>query len=258
VDYDGSSALIGYRNQAVEGSYSFRQSEKNSYSFSISATKYKPSRSVASAITGLTIPIGFEFASVPAISNLTNSYQLNLSVSRAFSSTINGSLSIGLSKSENTLVRNATQFEKDVLLFPAIVDTVTESRLATYNASLSKRYELGSVSAFISNSHKPSSNGSLNESSQMGVSINHMLSSKLNMEAGIKGVSSKSESTTVSVGRKYYDLNMGLSWRLTRQWHLDADYRYRQQKNDTATASAESNKVAISLRYSWLKMAMSR
>lgn len=261
VDYSGSTSLIDYRYQTLSGTYLIRQSEKNQFSFSLNASRYRPADGVLGAIDYVLDPfgnrIGLTNVIVPA-TNKTDSYGFYIGASRDFSETLKGSLSVGLSESENTQLYNSTQFQRDEYGDPAVVNTVINSTLTTVNASLSKEFELTTLTANFSNSNKPSSNGVLNESTELGINIKRKLTPKLQGVFDLKAIRSKNELLNGNLDRDYYSTSLQAHWQLTKWWRMIADYRYRYQKYDTATDSADSNKFMVSLRYTWPKMAVSR
>lgn len=263
VDYSGSTSLIDYRYQTLSGTYLIRQSEKNQFSLSLNASRYRPADGVLTATDYVYDPFGnkipglLTYVSVPA-TNQTDSYGFYIGASRDFSETLKGSLSVGLSKSENAQMYNSTAFEISELGQPASVNTVINSTLTTVNASLSKEFELTTLTASFSNSNKPSSNGVLNESTELGVNIKRKITPKLQGVFDLKATSSKNELLSGTLDRKYYSTSLQAHWQLTKWWRMIADYRYRYQKYDTATDSADSNRFMVSLRYTWPKMAVSR
>jgi hypothetical protein len=58
--------------------------------------------------------------------------------------------------------------------------------------------------------------------------------------------------------RTYYTIEPGLRWKLALQWSLDGSYRYRRQKYDNSSATAESNAVFVAISYAWPRIAASR
>lgn len=137
-----------------------------------------------------------------------------------------------------------------------VINSVTESTLTTLEASLTKYYELTSITVTLNNSLKPSSNGTLNESASAEFDIKYDISSRLKLSGNLKATSIQTQTT--SLDRDFYIASLGAKWNLTKWWRLGADYRYRQQKYDLASDSIDSNRVSITLAYTWPKKSISR
>ena len=285
VDYNGSTSHTDYQYHSLVGSYLFRQSEKNQYSISLVASRYDPNHRAQTYIGENCIgslfgghctnndgdrdpeePIIVEEAF--ATSNITDSIGFHLGVSRNFSQTLIGNVKIGLTRSENTLIRDATPFETDhadeftfmtpTAVSTGIINTVTESTLTTLEASLTKNYELTSIVATLKNSLKPSSNGTLNESASAELEVEHEMSSRLKLSANLKADSNQTQGSTSVLDRDFYTASLRASWQLSKWWRLGANYRYRQQKYDASSGSIDSNRVAVTLAYAGPKKSISR
>ncbi|MCK4952019.1 MAG: outer membrane beta-barrel protein [Gammaproteobacteria bacterium] len=282
ADYNGSTSHTDYQYHSLVGSYSFRQSEKNQYGITLLATRYDPNSTDIAFIDyncnanllaafNICIPdpaFGFAVGSVPATSNITDSVGFNLGITRNFSQTLSGNVSIGLTRSENTLVRDATQFEIDnaaefgditpTVVSTGIINKVVESTLTTLEASLTKNYELTSITVRLNNSLRPSSNGSLNEITDAALDIKHNISQRLKLSGNLKATSSQTQNETTSLNRDYYTAGLKATWNLTKWWRLGAEYLYRQQRYDIVSDSTDSNQFTITLNYAGLKKSISR
>lgn len=265
VDYNGSTTLVDYKNQQVTGTYSYQLSEKDSVRFSVYTTRYEPNNTDVSIISANDFSSGrpFEVENVPAINN-TDTVGFSVGGSRNFSQTLQGSLYVGLRRSERTLNRDASEFEKanPVLtglagvITNGVVNQVTETTTTTLDLSLSKRFELTNVRLNVSNTLSPSSNGALNESTQVGMNIDREISPKLDLKGEFQFISNNS--TNDALDRKYYSANFRAIWRFSRGLELSARYTYRQQKFDAAADSTDSNLISISLAYAWPRISVSR
>ena len=63
---------------------------------------------------------------------------------------------------------------------------------------------------------------------------------------GFEGSSTTDEGTS-----RYTSINPSVSWRLTEDWSLDADYRFRYRLFDDSGGNASSNSVFLTLQYSF-------
>jgi opacity protein-like surface antigen len=59
------------------------------------------------------------------------------------------------------------------------------------------------------------------------------------------------DSTTDENSTRYTSVRPGVSWQLTEDWSLDAEYRFRYRLFDDDGGSATSNAVFLTLQYNF-------
>lgn len=82
--------------------------------------------------------------------------------------------------------------------------------------------------------------------------VNHYLSQKVSLGAGVSAYRTDSlSSQTVNFNNvDYAQLRALLTWKVTRTWRIDFDYRYNYLKRNDLGTDANSNQIDIWLRYS--------
>jgi len=146
----------------------------------------------------------------------------------------------------------------------------TKTNGTVYSASISKRLEKGSLSATLSRSATPNSNGQLLDSNQLRLNgvyrLTEMLQSSLRIQYSenevIVSEFGRSADNAVSredsnVKQKFFRITPRISWQFLREWRLAGEYRYAKNKN-RAQDTATQNAVYLTLSYVPTKLSISR
>lgn len=222
LDYDGNVAsLRDYRYQNVSGAWIWSMNERDKLTLLLNAYDYETLDSLTSVKTDGT--------------------GLRGGIDHNFTETMAGSLHVGLSSSTNNIggVKRGTDN-------PYIL------------AELSNKTELSKYSIRLKTSLSPSGAGQVNQSDRLDFRLSHRWSEKATPYLNISGIRNKINSGASITDRKYYNVQPGLSWKLTKQWDLSGSYRYVRQKYDSASGTADSSQFFISLIYKWLPRSVSR
>jgi hypothetical protein len=144
----------------------------------------------------------------------------------------------------------------------------TKTSGTVYNASITKRLEKGSLSATLSRSTRPDSNGRLLDSNQLRLKGVYRLTEMLQLSLPIQyfdnetivnvfGRSADNRITQEQSKQKLFRITPRISWQFQREWRLAGEYQYARNQNrqqDTATRNA----VYLTLSYVPLKFSISR
>lgn len=165
--------------------------------------------------------------------NEADTVQLLAGVRRQFSETLRGSFAAGASRTTASLSTGDQR----------------SSGLVTV-ASLRQQSELSTLEGVVSRDVTPSGAGRALRTDQFRVWWSRRLSpeTELVFEAqlfrnrDLEGVNRSSD-------RRYYEVSPQLRWRWLENMYIVGSYRYRKQKFDLGTESAESNAVFLGLSY---------
>ncbi len=230
VIYDDSdqTGLLDYRSHAARGSLFHVLDELTQLSATLTYTHYK----------------------VRDTNSKANDYGIQVGASRAFSETLDASLAVGgratTSEARNEFGNRVSDTNYGFLL----------------NASLEKRFERTTLKGRALRELRPTGSGRLIDSRSVGVDLRHRLSERLTFF--LDTVVFRNETNNNSFNRDndeqrtYLSVQPRLRWRLTRWWDIVGSYRYRYQKYDERSDSADSNAFFVYVTYNWPRESVAR
>lgn len=234
-----SSGLVDYTYHTLEADWLYQMSVKDQLSMTASYSRF---------VTG-------------THSYTANTVGLQGGLTHSFSETLQGTLQLGVNQTRSVTNSPTTL----VCLFPgfciplAIPNSVTHSSLVpVLSASLSKQFESGTLTGTASRQEQPTGNGSLVETDQLGLNASRSFSETLVGSANAAVYRSSYIGNAVATANsRYYTLGLGLNWRMSERWKLDAGYRYASSAYQNSTVTATSNLVYATVSYAW-PVSMSR
>jgi hypothetical protein len=137
------------------------------------------------------------------------------------------------------------------------VDTTS----AVYSASLTKTLEAGSISASLSRSSSPGSNGDLLDATSLGITCNY--NSTETVESSLKIQYSQNQTIAGRNGqldlqnKTFLRVTPRVTWNWLREWSLSGEYQYAEVGRGTG-GTATRNAIYVTLIYHPLKSALSR
>lgn len=227
TSYEDGAGLVDYRFQVLSGGVFHRLSERNQLNFEVRGSRFNAS------------DIGTE----------TDAYEILAGISRVFSETSRGSLQIGAVRSSS-----ATEQRFGPLLLTRD-DSATGSLL---NMQAEREFEVTRLSFSAKRQLMPSGGGRLNLSDQVSVTLRRRLAPTVEGLIEATGLRNRATEGDSSTDRDFYSARSGLYWSLNNWWRLGTTYEYVRQKYDNAEDSAASNRVLVSLAYTWPKKAIAR
>ncbi len=180
-----------------------------------------------------------------------NNIGIQAGISRAFSPTTEGELSVGVRSTETTI--------RQVFLGVIEVVDITTDNGGTINGKLTKRWPQTQLTAQLSRGVEPSGSGFAQLRDRLSIDVVMRLSERLSSSLSILGLRSESlNAGEGGVDRDYYSVAPRLRWRIDPRMRLSAGYRYRYQKYDDQANPATENAVDIKIDYSWRRQSASR
>lgn len=225
-----------------------------------------------SALTQLQVGVTGSRFKVPANGIRSNSWGLQVGATHQFSERLSGSLSVGRQVSLTSADRNNVLTGYDPVCFAffgpikacAIYSNIhqhTRTAGLTVAGALTWKDELDTYQLSVDRATTPSGLGQLTESDTVRASVRRHLREHLIATLSLYGLRSRALSgaqvATTYANRTYVAVTPGLEWDLTRYWRLHATYAVRRLQVQNQT-SAVSNRVVLSIQYTWPKFAMSR
>ena len=266
VKYDEHINLNDYTSQRVGGALQYQLSERDQVTVSAnySVVEYAP---IIRQLTGVSVlsispPIISLGSGADALVNESSTSSVQAGVTRQFSETLRGSLSLGRRSTVSSASHACTSCFTTGFTPINTFTSETSGSGSSFSATLEKTFDAAKVSGFASRDANPSGSG-LVETDRFGVSLNRNLTEKLTGYFDAIAYRTKYIGVTAP-GSRYYTVEPKLNWRFTERWTLDAGYRYARYEpdsdaNSTAVADAiTSNAVYLNLAYNWPKMAVSR
>lgn len=145
---------------------------------------------------------------------------------------------------------------------PVRADTQVENTSAVYTASVTKTLETGSLSAALSRSSSPSSNGELLDATRLVLSGNYNLSETLHTSLRIQYI--ENDTLVSQAGfmpgqgtETFFRVTPKVGWRWRRDWELAGEYQYVNNE-DPGRGTATRNAFYITLNYQLPKRSVSR
>lgn len=207
----GGTGLVEYKEHLVSGTYTRQLTEQNSASLTANAIRYRP-------VTG---------------TSESDTAQVLVGISRRFSETLRGAFAVGGSE---TTQKNLGVEDK--------------STGVVLRAELEQKSEISQLDTVISRDIAPSGIGQSVQSDQLRIRwlrktspvVDFVLEGQVLRNQVIEG-------SDPSVDRRYVEVGPSLRWHWLENWVLSTGYRYRVQKYDAASDSADSNAVFLGVTY---------
>ncbi len=182
----------------------------------------------------------------PDRDNDTDSIGANVSLIRDFDDQLQGTASVGYISSDFQFVDNNIAVDDD--------DTA-----ALFTLGLQRRFETGSWRAEISRTVNPGGSGFLTQRDQFRLQVNKRFSETWNGRFIARAFTNESLDETITrVNRDYFRLDAGLVWRFTEKVSLDGQYSFIFQDYEDRLDNADSNQLAVTVRYTGLRRGTSR
>ncbi len=195
----------------------------------------------------------------------TDTRNLNLGVSNAFSERLSASASIGARRSKTkATVSIPVPVPGLEFLFPFIsdqieVDTHQETRGTTYDGSLRYNGEINSIEVSVNRDVAPSSSGFVAEKDAYDISYSHRISERLRTFLTVSAIRSRTDGgTTTQNDGDRLNVQPRAEWRFTRDWTLGARYSYRRTELEQDDAKRDSNSFFLYAIYRWPELSISR
>ena len=189
----------------------------------------------------------------PQTRSRTRSYAAQITYSRQFSETLNGSAAFGLIHSRFKFLQFTPPFGPFVT-----VEASATGKLFQFN--LEKDWETSKLKASLTRNVSPSGRGSQSTTDELMLKGSHSLSETLSGRIELRYSERKAEGDAINpaLDSTLTSASANLRWRFSPYWSLVGGYRYYRTKFTTATSAADSNALMLTLRYDGDKYALSR
>lgn len=205
------ASLVGYKENIVSGSYTHQLSEKNSASIAVNAIRYRPDNSFAEADTT----------------------QLLAGLNRKFSETLRGSFAVGGSRTTQSL---------------AGVDDSASG--VVFRADLEQKSEISQLDTVLSRDVAPSGIGRTLSTDQFRIRWSRKTAPTVDFVLDGQTIRTRVlEGDDPTIDRRYLDIGWSFQWHWLEHWAVSGGYRYRRQKYDADTNTADSNAVFLGVTY---------
>ncbi len=180
------------------------------------------------------------------IDRTTDSLALTVGYSKAFSETLDASLSVG----------GVTSTSKGS---PFGLSLTSDSTGWVFDLEVSKRFEKTRVDFRSSQTRTPTGQGRLVERTDAFVGITYDFDPFWSADFGALAFRNRSlgEATTRS-DVNVVTVDIGVIRRLTRHWSISGSYRYRRREEERTSLTAESNAIFLTITYTGDRFSMSR
>lgn len=188
----------------------------------------------------------------------SDTYGMQIGTDYEFSTTLAGSLLVGQRKTTRSTVSRDWDWlrgEERKL----VQDDITETG-DLYKLKLSNKWERTTLEFSADRTVTPSSDGRLNESDQVNLTINHRVTELATVSLAVYGLRQKNliKEQDRQTGREYYQIRPAYNWRISRHFWGTLSYLYRWQKWNDDENYAESSMVKITFVYKMPKYGPSR
>jgi len=134
---------------------------------------------------------------------------------------------------------------------------------SVYSASITKLLERGELSASLSRSSNPSSDGELLDTTRLILAGKHKFSEKLSSSLTVEYSNAETISRVANNSRKtdedFFRLRPRLAWKWHRNWKLAAEYEYVENEDKRRDAgTARRNAFYLTLSYQHPRISISR
>lgn len=192
----------------------------------------------------------------PQTEGETDSIGFQAGFERAFTETLSGRVAVGAIHSE-------FEFLERIIIPPFIFVRPAESddTGVLLDFSLTKRFEVSSVTVSYVSSVSPSGRGAQQSQDRWKLLGNYRINERLTALLDVEYLVSESQSAGVgspALDRTYWRAEPRLRWRWTENWSVVGAYRYVNQEYDTAPDAADSNAVTVSLVWAGDRSSISR
>ncbi len=206
-----NTALFDYQNHSLSGTYSYGITERSQITNTLGMTRYR----------------------ADLINRDYDSFRFMLGLRYKYSETASGHFQVGRQQSSYT--GSNEDGDRENYLF---------------RISGEKRTGLTKFSARLSRSTFASGAGDVVNSDELSFNMTRELSEKMRFSLRMRAFQNESlRSDNPGANRRYMSIAPTLGWQITRQWSANVSYRYRRQKRDTDSYSAEGNTVYLSVNY---------
>ncbi len=208
--------LFDYQDHSLSGYYFYRITERDQITTSVNMKSYR------SSVGGYDVT-GWDNDRINIMLGLQHSY----------SETASGHFEVGWYKARLSSVDD--RGDTDGFLFRIYGE---------------KRTGLTRFTARLGRTNFSSGAGDVVNADELSLNMVRELAETVSFALQVRAFQSKSlRSDNPYANRRYMSLTPTLSWRITRWWSLDTSYRYRRQKRDWETDSAEGNSIYLTVRY---------
>ena len=134
---------------------------------------------------------------------------------------------------------------------------------SVFSASITKLLEKGELSANLSRSSNPSSDGELLDTTRLILAGDYKFSEKLRSSLSIEYSNAETISRVTNITRKtdedIFRVRPKLFWKWSQQWQLAAEYEYTEREDkDRFSGTATRNAFYLTLSYQQPKISISR
>lgn len=209
-DAEGTG-LVDYKEHFVSGSYSRQLSEKDSASISANMIRYRPDATTSEADT----------------------VQLVAGLTRKFSEATKGAVAAGVNRTDQTEA-GVEDSSSGVIL----------------RAEIEQRSEISELDAVLSRDVAPSGIGRTLGTNQFR--IRWLRKTAPTVDFVLDGEALRTrvlEGSDPATDRRYLQIALSLRWHWLEDWAIGGGYRYRRQKYDAESDSADSNAVFLGVSY---------
>lgn len=209
----GGTGLVNYRENFIGGTYSRALSERDSATLTVNSFRYRPDDNDAEADT----------------------LQLLVGLARKFGESSRGNFAVGASNTRQTENGEDDRTSGVVL-----------------RAGIEQRSEISQLDAVISRDVTPSGLGRALLSDQYRIRWLRKTSPRVDFVLEGQYLRSRLlEGNDPNVDRRYIEIEPHLRWHWLEDWVVSGSYRYRYQKFDAASDSADSNAVFVGVNYTF-------
>lgn len=206
-----NTALVDYKDHVLSGTYTRQLSERNSGSLTANVVRYRPDTT----------------------SSESDTVQLLAGINRKFSESMHGYVAVGGSETKQT-------------------DAGVEERTsgAVYRAGLEQKSEISQLDTVISRDVSPSGIGRSLRTDQFRIRWLRKTAPTVDFVLEGQWIRTRVlEGSDPTIDRDYVEIGPHLSWHWLEHWAVSGGYRYRRQKYDADTNSADSNAVFLGVTY---------
>lgn len=223
VHYDNlqGTNLIDYRTHTVDTSLFRNLTQQDSLGMTLRLSRY----------------------SAPGNDTETDNLALNFGYDHRFQQDLLGGVTLGYRETTTKEGANEDTFHGAVV---SVEFDKKQTALTSYNVSLTRDLNASGI-------------GRIQQSDQLSIRVRSKLSPRLSSTFRVQAFDNNTLSGSITGNdRQYYSIEPGLRWAMTREWSVEGGYRYRWQKRELDTDSADSNTILVTLNYTWPRFAVSR
>lgn len=208
---------------------------------------------------------GYSTYRVPATSTESKTTSYQVGITRTFSETMNGTLSLGGRRTSGEYQALVCKVYFGPTCLQSGLDTVSgQDSGSTYNANLEKKFELVHITAAASRSFNPSGSGQQVIIDSVTFNLSRPFTEKMTGSLDADGynynyrISSSTNVPSTAQDYKIYQIAPHLRWQMAPEWNLEGGYRYTYIRRENEPTYATSNVIYLTLAYYPQKMSISR